>query len=75
MRSAFLCAGLGIRTSEDLSNVTAYLSSWLNVLERDYNAIFTASSAASKAADFILRFSKLPAETEASNQPEEMVAQ
>jgi antirestriction protein ArdC len=72
--SAFLCAELGIPNSEDRSNVTAYLSSWLEVLQRDHNAIFTASSAASKAADFILGFSRPQAETEAAEQTEVVVA-
>ena len=73
--SALLCAQLGIPASEDLSNVTAYLASWLNVLERDFNAIFTASSAASKAADYILSFSKAPEETEGVSEPLATVAQ
>ena len=64
--SAFLLAELGIPQSDDLSNVTAYLAHWLTVLERDHTAIFTASSAASKAVDLILSFSRPqePAETE-----------
>jgi antirestriction protein ArdC len=74
MGSAFLCAELGIPQADDLSNVTAYLASWLNVLERDHNAIFTASSAASKAADFILGFSRARNEAEAVGQEEALVA-
>lgn len=74
MGSAFLCAQLGIPHSEDLSNVSAYLASWLQVLERDHNAIFTASSAASKAADFILGFSSAQADAAAVSQPQEAVA-
>jgi antirestriction protein ArdC len=61
--SAFLSAELGIPQSGDLTNVTAYLASWLKVLERDHSAIFTASSAAAKAADFILAFSRPKEET------------
>ena len=56
--SAFLRAELGIPQSDDLRSVTAYLSHWLNVLERDHSAIFTASSAAAKAVDFVLDFSR-----------------
>lgn len=56
--SAFLLAELGIPQSDDLSNVTAYLAHWLKVLERDHTAIFTASSAAAKAVDLILSFSR-----------------
>ncbi len=75
MGAAFLMTELGLPQSDDLSNVTTYLASWLGVLERDHNAIFTASTAASKAADFILRFSKATEKAEAVNQPEAMLAQ
>jgi antirestriction protein ArdC len=74
MGAAFLSAELGIPQADDLGNVTAYLASWLNVLERDHNAIFTASSAASKAADYILGFSRAKKDAEAVSQPEEAVA-
>jgi hypothetical protein len=43
-------------------------------LERDHNAIFTASSAASKAADYILGFSREKEDAEAVSQIEEAVA-
>jgi antirestriction protein ArdC len=72
--SAFLCAELGIPQADDLSNVTAYLASWLSVLQRDHNAIFTASSAASRAADYILGFSRPQEDTETVEQPKEAVA-
>ncbi len=64
LASAFLLADIGMPQSDDLTNVTAYLASWLRVLGRDHSAIFTASSAASKAVDFILSFSR-PAGAEA----------
>jgi antirestriction protein ArdC len=72
--SAFLCAELGIPNSDDRSNMTAYLSSWLDVLQRDHNAIFTASSAASWAADFILGFSRPQEAAETATEPVEAVA-
>jgi len=56
--AAFMLAELGVPQSDDLSNVTAYVGHWLKVLQRDHSAIFTAASAASKAADFILEFSR-----------------
>jgi len=62
--AAFLSTELGVPQSDDLSNVTAYLGHWLKVLQRDHSAIFTAASAASKAADFILEFSRPKAEAE-----------
>lgn len=56
--SSFLLAELHIPQSNDLRNVTAYLAHWLKILKQDHTAIFTAASAASKAADFILSFSQ-----------------
>ena len=44
--------------SQNLSNHTAYIGSWLQALENDPKAIFRASAAASKAADYILKFSQ-----------------
>jgi antirestriction protein ArdC len=61
---AFLLAELGIPQSDDLTNVMAYLAHWLKVLERDHTAIFTATSASTKAVDFILGFSQPKAESE-----------
>jgi antirestriction protein ArdC len=74
MGAAFLCAELGIPQADDLSNVTAYLASWLRVFERDINAIFTASGAASRAADYILGFSRAKGDAEAVKRPEATVA-
>jgi antirestriction protein ArdC len=62
--AAFLSTELGVPHSDDLSNVTSYLNHWLTVLQRDHSAIFTAASAASKAADFVLGFSRPKAEEE-----------
>ena len=60
--SAYLLSELGLPQSDDLSNVTAYLGHWLNILQRDHSAIFTAASAASAAVDNILEYSR-PKET------------
>lgn len=60
--SAFLGSGLGVPNSDDLTNVNAYIQSWLQALENDPKYIFKASSAASKATDYILSFSR-PQET------------
>jgi antirestriction protein ArdC len=65
---AMLLGEIGVPQSEDLSNVTAYLGHWLKVLERDHSAIFVASSAASKAVDMVLSFSR-PKEEE-QKEPE-----
>ncbi len=50
--AAFLCAELGI-TTEPREDHAQYLASWLNVMKADKRAIFTAASAASKAAEYL----------------------
>ena len=62
--SAFLASALGIPSSGDIENVKAYIQSWVSALANDPRYIFKAASAASKATDFILSFSKQP-ETQA----------
>lgn len=56
--ACYLCAQTGVPCSEDLSNHTSYLQSWLKELETDPRAILKAASQASKATDFILGFSR-----------------
>ena len=56
--TSFVLSALGIPQSED--NSTAYLANWLDALNRDSRFIFQAASAASKAADFVLSFSRQP---------------
>lgn len=50
LATAFLCASLAI--PGELPHA-AYVKSWLELLKRDSKAIFTAASAASKAADYL----------------------
>lgn len=50
--SAFLGADLGI-TPEVREDHAAYIGSWLNVLQNDKRAIFTAAAHAQKAATFL----------------------
>jgi antirestriction protein ArdC len=52
MASAFLCAELGFQGNLQHPN---YLAHWITVLKSDSNAIFSANSKATKAADFILK--------------------
>jgi antirestriction protein ArdC len=54
----FLCRELGVPASEDMSNHIAYLGHWLQAMKSDPRFIFTASSQASKAADFLLAYSR-----------------
>jgi antirestriction protein ArdC len=70
--ACFLATALGIPNSDDLTNHTAYVQSWLQALENDPKFIFRASAAASKAADFILNFSRPKERTDA--EAEEVVA-
>ena len=50
--AAFLCADLGV-TPEPRDDHASYIASWLNVLQNDKRAIFTAAACASRAADFL----------------------
>lgn len=58
MGSCFLASELGIPNAENLPNHASYLQSWLKAMQNDHRFIFQASSQASKAADFILSFSR-----------------
>ncbi len=51
--AAFLCADLGI-TPEVREDHASYLQSWLQVLEGDKRAIFSAAAQAQKAVDYLL---------------------
>lgn len=50
--AAFLCADCGV-TAEPRADHAAYLAGWLKVLKADKKAVFSAASAASRAADYI----------------------
>jgi antirestriction protein ArdC len=65
--SCYVCRELGVPTSGDLTNDIAYLGHWLKAMKDDPRFIFQASALASRAADFILSFSR---PTEAEPQPE-----
>ncbi len=58
LAGAFLTAALGIPNERTLNNAAAYLGHWLDVLRSDNRAIFTAATAASAAADYVLDFSR-----------------
>lgn len=50
--AAFLCGDLGI-SAEPRADHAAYIDSWLRILKGDRKAIFTAASAASRAAEYL----------------------
>ena len=58
--SAYMLAELGVPQSDNLENQKSYLANWLQSLRNDNRFIFKASTAANKAADFILSFSRQP---------------
>lgn len=53
--AAFLCGDLGI-TAEPRPDHAAYIGHWLRIMKGDRKAIFTAASAANKAAEYLLGF-------------------
>lgn len=57
--SCFLMGELGLPTTDNLENHASYLQSWMKGME-DPKFIFRAAAQASKAADFILSFSRTP---------------
>ena len=52
--SAYMCAQTGTHTDELFHHNASYLQSWLKVLKGDKKAIFTASSQARQANEYIL---------------------
>ena len=66
--SCFLATELGIPIAETLPNHASYLQNWLKAMQSDHKFIFQASSQASKAADYILSFSRQP-------EPDEVLAE
>ena len=56
----FVCRELDVPASDDLSNHTAYLASWLRGMKGDSRFVFMASAQASKAASYLLSFSRKP---------------
>jgi antirestriction protein ArdC len=68
MGAAYLTAALGVPNESSHDNAAAYVSNWLHVLKGDARAVFTASSAASKAADFVLGF-RQGSESEQTEEP------
>jgi antirestriction protein ArdC len=56
--SCFIARELGVPASDDMSNHVAYPANWLKAMKDDPRFIFTASSQASRAADFILSYSR-----------------
>ena len=54
----FACRELGVPASDDMTNHIAYLGNWLQAMKSDSRFIIMASAQASKAASYILSFSR-----------------
>ena len=50
--SAFLCSTFGV-ANEPRPDHAAYINSWLQILDKDHRAIFTAASQAQKAIEYL----------------------
>lgn len=72
LSSVFISGELGLPIDQTMGNHAAYLASWLKAMENDTKFIFKAASQATRAADFILSFSR-PSEAEVESE-EELVA-
>jgi antirestriction protein ArdC len=56
--ACYISRELGVPASENLANHIGYLGHWLKAMKDDPKFIFTASSQASKSADYLLSFSR-----------------
>jgi antirestriction protein ArdC len=56
--ACYLARELGVPASDNLTNHVAYMANWLKAMRDDPRFIFTASAQASKAADYLLAFSR-----------------
>ncbi len=68
--ACFLSTELGVPQPDRMENHHAYLAHWIGELKADHGVIFRISSAASKAADFILSFSEKEQEETAGESSE-----
>jgi antirestriction protein ArdC len=64
MGAAYLTAAVEVPNTSAAANSASYLADWLRVLRADSRAIFTAATAAQKAADYVLAFSRKSHEME-----------
>lgn len=72
--ACYALAELGVPQSDDMSNHHAYVKHWLECLQNDPKFIFTCATAASKAADFVLSFSRPRQDDEATATDKRAVA-
>ena len=70
LSAVFTMSSLNFDVSQNLTNHTAYIGSWLKALQDDPKYIFRAAAAASKASDFLLSFSKPQDELDVESESE-----
>jgi antirestriction protein ArdC len=68
LTAAFLCGETGIANAATLNQSTAYLQSWIKVLQNDSRFIITASSQAQKATNLILGRNAKTSESDSETQ-------
>lgn len=71
LTASYICALTGIDNELEIGQRAAYIKSWLKVLKDDPKMIWQASSAAQKAADYILKSAGIdfgPEETEETEE-------
>lgn len=69
--SQFICNKLGISTEQTFQNSSAYIKSWIKVLQNDTKMIVSASSKAQKACEYLLGFSEEETEEVEETSPAE----
>lgn len=57
--SVYLSNELGIPVNDSIPNHASYIANWLSAMQDDTRFIFRAATQASKAADFLLSFSRV----------------
>lgn len=58
LTSVYVSGELGLPVEQTLGNHAAYLGNWLNAMQHDCKFVFRAAAQATRAADFILSFSR-----------------
>lgn len=58
--SVYLSGELGLPVSDSIPNHASYIANWLCAMKDDTRFIFRAATQASKAADFLLSFNRIP---------------
>jgi antirestriction protein ArdC len=72
--ACYALAELDVPQSDDMTNHHAYVKHWLECLKNDPKFIFSCAAAASKAADFVLSFSRPSHQIEATDSDKMAVA-